>query len=174
LLFTSTITSVSLTDVVVVLHNMRATGAIQAAATLYLYSTVSDIAGIVGGSDDTFLFLDGYTWGRLITNATAVANAAKEFFDHGCDVCPSSLAVTGLAIGASQEVAFPHPGTLNDEFAIITKTNVPESDYYLTFTHTETAAVHAIITNLSRTPGDFSDTVSTLVFHGTMPTLTPP
>jgi hypothetical protein len=173
LLFTSTISSASLTDLVVVLHNVRATGSIQG-ATLYLYSTVSDIAGIVGGSDDTFLFLDGYTWGRLVANATAVSNAAKEFFDHGCDVCPASLSVTGLAIGASQEVSFPHPVTRNDEYAIITKTNIPAVDYTLTFSHTETDAVHAIITNLSRVSTNFDDTVATLVFHGTMPTFAPP
>jgi len=173
LLFTSTIAGTASTDLQIHLHNVRALGSIEG-AILYLYATQSNIGGIVGGSDDTFLFLDGYTWGQIVYNSTVLAPAAKQFFDHGCDVAPSSLNVTGLAIGASQEVAFPHPATLNNEFAIITKTGVPADDYYLTFTHTETASVHAMITNLSRTPGDFADTVATLVFHGTMPTFTPP
>jgi len=34
--------------------------------------------------------------------------------------------------------------------------------------------VHAIITNLSRVSTNFSDAVSTLVFHGTVPSYPPP
>lgn len=170
---TGTIAGSGSSDLQIHLHNVRSTGSIEG-ATLKLYATVANISGIVGGSDDTFLFVDGYTWGRLVANNTALAPATKAFYDHGCDSAASDLNVTGLAIGASQEVAFPHPGTLQNEWAIITKTGTAQVDYTLTFDHTETAAVHAIITNLSRVSTNFSDAVSTLVFHGTVPSYPPP
>lgn len=173
LVITGTIEGAGATDLQVHLHNVRAAGSIGG-ALLTLYAVNSNISGIVGGSDDTFLWLDGYTWGQLIFNGTTMAPAAKQFFDHGCDVCPADLNVTGLAIGASQDVQFPHPETLSNEWAIVTKTGVAQTDYQLVFSHTTTAAVHCIITNLSRASTNFDDTVSTLVFHGTMPGFAPP
>jgi hypothetical protein len=170
---TGTIGGYMSSDIQIHMHNAHSIGSIEG-ATLNLYATVSNIAGIVGGSDDTNLYIDGYTWGRLVANNTSLAPATKFFYDHGCDMASSALNVTGLAIGSSQEVAFPHPITRNNEFAIITKIGTAQTDYTLTFSHTETAAVHAIITNLSRMVGDFSDPVSTLVFHREIPSLPPP
>jgi hypothetical protein len=173
LVMTGTLTGTPTTDLQVHMHNVRF-GGIIGGALLNLYAVNSNIAGDVGGSDDTFLWLDGYSWGQLIFNGANMAPAAKQFFDHGCDVCPSSLNVTGLAIGASQDVQFPHPETLDNEWAIVTKTGVAQTDYQLVFSHTTTAAVHCILTNLSRVSTNFSDDVSTLVFHGTMPGFAPP
>jgi hypothetical protein len=173
LCITGTVTGTPTTDLQLHLHNVRFAGTIGG-ALLNLFATVSNIAGVVGGSNDTYLWLDGYTWGRLIYNSATLAPAAKQFFDHGCDVAPSALSVTGLAIGASQDVQFPHPGTLDNEWAIVTKTGVAATDYQLVFSHTTTAAVHCIITNLSRASTNFTDAVSTLVFHGTMPGFAPP
>jgi hypothetical protein len=158
--------NLAVVDLQVHMQNCRFSPGTIDCLNLELYLIHTDFGGDAGGTNSFSLHTDGYSWAKIVSNGSALSPGySRDFWDTGADVWDSNLNVTGLAIGASQAVTFPHPETRVNEYAMATKLTPFATDFQLVFSHTGVADCTFILTNLSRASTDFADDIRTVVFH---------
>jgi hypothetical protein len=141
------------------------------AGTLVILATRTRFFQTLRGDIATNIALDGFTWAALVAAAVVIlpADYTRQFLDTGADVATDTLVANGVPVLTAVDIYTDHPRTRPGEFAICTLTSPDTAaDFTVTFAYTVDDAVHWTLFNISRNPGDFSEAMKSVVFHGAM------